>query len=52
LLRAPSNVALNTSRVGASTASLGNLIQHLTTPLVKKFPLPQYLKGAYKQERD
>jgi len=37
--QAPSNVALNTSRDRASTASLGNLFQHLTTLLVKNFPL-------------
>uniref|UniRef100_A0A8V0YXK1 Lipoyl synthase, mitochondrial n=1 Tax=Gallus gallus TaxID=9031 RepID=A0A8V0YXK1_CHICK len=34
LPRAPSNLALNTSRDGASTASLGSLFQHLTTVLV------------------
>jgi len=31
LLRAPSNLALNTSREGASTTSLGNLFQCFTT---------------------
>ena len=31
LLRAPSNLALNTAREGAATASLGNLCQCLTT---------------------
>ena len=31
LLRAPSNLALNAYREGASTASLGSLFQHLTT---------------------
>jgi len=37
LLKAPSNLALNTSREGASTAPLGNLFQCLTTLIVKKF---------------
>ena len=37
MLKAPSNLALNTSRDGASTASLGNLFQCLTTLTVKKF---------------
>ncbi|KAK4813670.1 hypothetical protein QYF61_017637, partial [Mycteria americana] len=35
LLKAPSSLALNTSRDGASTASLGNLFQCLTTLRVK-----------------
>jgi len=35
LLRAPSYLALNTAREGASTASLGNLCQCLTTLRVK-----------------
>jgi len=35
--RAPSNLALNISRDGAYTASLGSLCQHLTT-LSVKFP--------------
>jgi len=35
LLRAPSNLALNTAREGASTASLGNLFQCLTTLRIK-----------------
>ena len=39
LLRAPANLALNISRVGASTASLGNLFQCLTTLMVKNFLL-------------
>jgi len=37
LLRAPSNLALSVSRVGASTTSLGNLCQCFTTLVVKKF---------------
>jgi len=37
LLRAPSNLALNTAREGAATASLGNLCQGLTTLMVKNF---------------
>ena len=37
LLRAPSSLALNASREGASTASLGNLFQYLTTLTVKNF---------------
>ncbi|KAK4831170.1 hypothetical protein QYF61_015640 [Mycteria americana] len=37
LLKAPSNLALNTSRDGASTASLGNLFQCLATLIVKNF---------------
>jgi len=37
LLRALSNLALNVSRDGASTASLGNLFQCFTTLIVKKF---------------
>jgi len=37
LLRAPSSLALNTSREGASTASLGNLFQCFTTIMVKNF---------------
>ena len=37
LLRAPSNLALNTSREGASTVSLGNLFQCFTTLMVKNF---------------
>ena len=37
LLRAPSNLALNVSRNGASTTSLGNLVQCLTTLIVKYF---------------
>ena len=35
VLRAPSNLALNTAREGAATASLGNLFQGLTTLMVK-----------------
>ena len=31
LLKAPSNLALNTSSEGAATASLGNLLQCITT---------------------
>ena len=37
VLRAPSNLALNTAREGAATASLGNLGQGLTTLRVKNF---------------
>ena len=37
VLRAPSNLALNTAREGAATASLGNLCQGLTTLRVKDF---------------
>ena len=39
LLRAPSNLALNTSREGAGTASLGNLFQCLTSHIIKNFLL-------------
>jgi len=35
VLPAPSNLALNTAREGAATASLGNLGQGLTTLTVK-----------------
>ncbi|KAK4827794.1 hypothetical protein QYF61_021747 [Mycteria americana] len=37
LLKTPSNLALNNSRDGASTTSLGNLFQCLTTLIVKNF---------------
>jgi len=37
LLRAPSNLALDTAREGAATASLGNLGQCFTTLKVKNF---------------
>ena len=37
LLQAPSNLALNTAREGAPTASLGNLFQGLTALIVKTF---------------
>ncbi|KAK4826701.1 hypothetical protein QYF61_010916 [Mycteria americana] len=37
LLKAPSNLALNISRDGASTTSLGNLVQCLSTLIVKNF---------------
>jgi len=37
VLRAPSNLALNTAREGAATASLGNLGQCFTTLMVKNF---------------
>ena len=43
LPRAPSNLALNTSRDRASTTSRGSLFQHLTTLLVKNFPLTSNL---------
>jgi len=36
LLRAPSNLALNSSREGTATASLGSLFQCLITLIVKK----------------
>jgi len=39
LLRATSSLALNASRDGASTASLGNLFQCVTTLWVKNFLL-------------
>jgi len=39
LLKASSNLALNTAREGAATASLGNLGQGLTTLNVKNFIL-------------
>ena len=39
LLRAPFNLALNASRDGASTTSLGNLFQCFTTLCVKNFLL-------------
>jgi len=39
LLKAASNLALNTAREGAATASVGNLGQGLTTPIVKNFQL-------------
>jgi len=37
LLKAPSNVALNTSREGAAITALGNLFQTLTSLTVKDF---------------
>jgi len=37
VLQAPSNLALNTAREGAATASLGNLGQGLTTLKGKNF---------------
>ncbi|KAK4814468.1 hypothetical protein QYF61_018986 [Mycteria americana] len=43
LLRAPSNLTLNVSRDGASTTSLGNLFQCLTTLMVKNFFLKSSL---------
>jgi len=43
LLRAPSNLALNTAREGAATASLGSLGQGLTTLMVKDFFLTSNL---------
>jgi len=43
LLQAPSNLALNTAREGAATASLGNLCQGLTTLRVKNFFLTSNL---------
>jgi len=44
LLRAPSSLALNTSREGAATTFLGNLCQCLTTVIVKNFFLISNLK--------
>jgi len=43
VLRAPSNLALNTAREGAATASLGNLGQCLTTLMEKNFFLISHL---------
>jgi len=43
LLKAPSNLALNTAREGAATASLGNPGQGLTTLTVKNFFLTSNL---------
>ena len=43
LLRAPSSLALNVSRDGASTTSLGNLSQCFTTLTVKNFSLTSSL---------
>jgi len=37
LLKAPSNLALDTAREGADTASLGNLFQCLNTLIIKNF---------------
>ena len=37
LIKAPSNLTLNTSNDGASTTSLGNLFQCLTTLILKNF---------------
>ena len=44
LLRAPSNLTLNVSGHGASTTSLGNLFQCLTTLSIKHFFLTSSLK--------
>ena len=43
LLKAPSNLALNTARDGAATASLSNLCQCLTTLTGKNFFLKSHL---------
>ena len=43
LPRAPSNLALSTSRDGASTASLGDLFQCLTTLCVKFYFLVHFI---------
>lgn len=43
LLRVPSSLALNTSRAGAPTVSLGSLVQCLTTLTVKDFSLMSLL---------
>jgi len=53
LLKAPSNIALNVSRDGASTASLGNLLQCLAALMTRGSslsqplcaPAPHHLKG-------
>ena len=44
-LRAPSNLALNTAREGAATASLGNLGQCLTTLSIHFPKLPGKATG-------
>jgi len=46
LLRAPSNLALNVSRDGDSTTSLGNIFQCFTTLIVKNFFLISSLNLA------
>jgi len=46
LLRAPSNLALNVSRDGASTASLGNRFQCSNTPSIKNFFLTASLMAS------
>jgi len=43
VLRAPSNLALSTARERATTASLGNLGQGLTTLIIQNFFLISYL---------
>jgi len=43
---APSSLALNASRDGASTASLGNLFQCVTTLWVKNFLLISSLNSV------
>ena len=45
LPRATSSLALNASRDGASTASLGNLFQCVITPWVKNFLLKYNIKS-------
>ena len=46
LLRAQSNLALNVSRDGASTASLGNRFQCSNTPSIKNFFLTASLMAS------
>jgi len=46
MAKAPSNLALSTSRVGASEASLGSLLHGLTIFVVKSF----FLQSLTKQE--
>jgi len=51
LLRAPSNLALNTAREGAATASLGNLGQGLTNLTVNNFFLTANLSLPFSSLR-
>ena len=46
LLKAPSNLTLNTSRDGAPTASLGNLFQCLTTLSILKEVFANYCSSC------
>jgi len=47
VLKAPSNLTLNTTREGAATPSLGNLVQGLTTLRGKNFFLLSNLNLAF-----